>query len=165
MIESTGSTGWCCPAAPPPNVTGRLSLPHGRRHQCSFVASIAQGAGGQRRTPEATSGSRVQCDGRLLAWLLADGPVVWSSSRALDAIQVLRSVDAVVFVYRIPVWLGRRSMSCPSRRMSMMSMLIVVLCAVAIRTGDHPAPCATPLFECLLLPHGRHWCRHVLCIP
>ena len=91
----------CCPATPPPNVTGRLSLPHGRRHQCSFVASIAQGAGGQRRTPEATSGSRVQRDGRLLAWLLADGPAVWSSSRALYAIHVLRSVDAVVLVYRI----------------------------------------------------------------
>ena len=61
-----------------------------------------------------------------------------------------------------PVWLGRRSMSCPSRRMSMMSMLIVVLCAVAMRTRS-PRPCATPLFECLLLPHGRHWCSCVVC--
>ena len=28
--------------------------------------------------------------------------------------------------------------------------------------GRSPRPCATPLFECLLLPHGRHWCSCVV---
>ena len=162
MIESTGSTLLLPGHSTPYNVTGSPFA--ASRAAASVLTCCGYSSGSRWKTSHPRSDQRQPSAARRSSSGVAFGR---RSSRLV--IESCTLCDS-------RLWLGRRGRLCVSYTRRAWSPVHVVpiashvddvdvdCCTVCCSDthGRSPRPCATPLFECLLLPHGRHWCSCVV---